>query len=186
MYYMLECFGFDYDCYQDIGNVPFLEGINWNLGRIFTQSPPEPIEISIDANTEGPFLPMYDCGILLFSDEMIAALRKAGVDNFNTYKTTLIDTKTKEHHTNYKAVNIIGLVAVADMSKSKYSDPSGNGLIDMDFDSLVIDEKKARGLLMFRLAECVSGIVIHDRVKYWLEKEGIKGLDFVDPQEWVG
>ena len=70
------------------------------------------------------------------------------------------------------------------MSKSKAT--GGGPLIDVDFESVTIDETKARDLLLFRLAECVSGIVVHERVKSLSERRGVVGLDFVRPEDWAG
>jgi hypothetical protein len=98
----------------------------------------------------------------------------------------ILDTKTGRNNYNYMAVNIIGVVAAADLGQSVYEDPWGQGQIDMDFDSLVIDPKKAGGGKLFRLAECVSGIVIHRSVKEYLESKGGFGLSFVHPSDWIG
>jgi hypothetical protein len=98
----------------------------------------------------------------------------------------LIDPVAGKTYSDYKAINIIGLVAAADLSKSKYHAPSGTPLIDTDFDSLAIDESKARGLLMFRLAESVNAIVVHESVRAHIEKHNIPHIDFVEPSQWIG
>jgi hypothetical protein len=108
------------------------------------------------------------------------------VDNLDVYDARLFDPQDGKTIDNYKAVNIIGAVAAADLGKSDYSAPSGTALVDTDFDSLVIDEKKAKGLLMFRLAECVTAIVIDERVKQQLARDRIPHLDFLDPKDWIG
>ena len=113
-------------------------------------------------------------------------MREAGVDNIDCYDAILFDPKTEQKFNNYKAVNIIGVIAAADLGKSKYNAPSGSALIDADFDSLVIDEVKTHGMLMFRLAECITAIVIHDKVRRHIEAKGIKYLNFVPPEKWVG
>ena len=38
---------------------------------------------------------------------------------------------------------------------------------------------------MFRLAESVMGIVVHESVKQAIEAAGIDTLTFVDPAEWI-
>jgi hypothetical protein len=48
-----------------------------------------------------------------------------------------------------------------------------------------IDELKIKGALMFRLAECITAIVIHDSVKRTIESAGIDTLEFVSPDKWV-
>jgi len=51
---------------------------------------------------------------------------------------------------------------------------------------LVIDEAKTRGALLFRLAESVNGIVVHETIKNAIEATGIDTLTFMPPEEWVG
>ena len=55
-----------------------------------------------------------------------------------------------------------------------------------DGDSLVIDDRKAHGALMFRLAENVSGIVVHESVRVAVHEAGIEHLDFVPTRQWFG
>ena len=84
-------------------------------------------------------------------------------------------------HTNYSAVNLLGLIHAADLSKSIYTAHPGGAKIDVDFNRLVIDPDKARGELIFRLAESVNVILVHDRLKRRLEKEGFDSLWFLPP-----
>jgi len=117
---------------------------------------------------------------------MIGVLKTAGADNIDCYPAALTEIESQKRYDNYKAVNIIGLVAAADLGGSSYVSHSATALIDTDFDALSIDPARARGLLLFRLAESVNGIVIHDRIREALESGGIKYLNFVDPQNWSG
>ena len=183
-YYMLECYGPDEELRASIREVHGVEDVNWMLGRPFTDAIETPIQITLDPD-DGLMMPMFDEGILLFSDEMIAALREVGVDNLDCYDTELTNGLTNQRFTNYKAVNIIGVVAAADLANSTF-EAHGRPIIDVDFDGLAIDEAKARGFLLFRLAECVSGIVVHENVKKHLEGKPIAHLDFIDPQNWIG
>ena len=182
MYYMLECYGPKYEERQAIDIVP--TGFSWMRGLEFTSPPDAPLEVLMDG--DGIMMPMFDRGILLFRDDLIKAIESAGVDNLDCYDAVLIDPVANVRYENYRAVNIIGLVAAADLSKSEYSAPSGVPLIDTDFDSVVIDEEKAMGLLMFRMAECLSAIVIHEKVKQHIERAGIPYLDFIQPESWFG
>ena len=95
------------------------------------------------------------------------------------------DPKTGTVYSSYKAVTLVGLIACADLGASEHVS-YGTPVVDVDFDSLVIDETRTYGALVFRLAECVTGIVVHEKVKQCLEDRGIKYLDFLLPAEWVG
>ena len=117
---------------------------------------------------------------------MLSSVRAAGVDNLDVYSASLSDPASGVTHTGYKAVNIIGTVAAANLAESDFQAPSGSPLVDTDFDSLVIDEERAKGLLMFRLAECVTAIIIDERVMQRLNQDRIPYLDFVDPRSWIG
>ena len=78
------------------------------------------------------------------------------------------------------------MVAAADLDQSVYSTPSGKPIIDTDFDSVVLDGSRTHGSLLFRMAECVSAIVIHESVKQSIESAGIPHLNFVEPENWFG
>jgi predicted transcriptional regulator len=47
-------------------------------------------------------------------------------------------------------------------------------MIAVAFRKLVIDEKAAQGLYMFRLGQAVASIIVHERVKAHLDKMDFK------------
>ena len=55
----------------------------------------------------------------------------------------------------------------------------------MSFDSLAIDEAKAKGQLMFRLAESLSTILVHESVKKALEHAQIPLIEFYEPEHFA-
>ncbi len=101
----------------------------------------------------------------------ICVLREVGVNNLDTYETVIKNIFTGEDVLNYKTVNIIGLLAIADLSKSDYhaSDNPDQPIIDTIFRDLVVDESKTGGTLMFRMAESIGTILVHEKVKNHLE-----------------
>ena len=86
----------------------------------------------------------------------------------------------------YKAFNVVGLVAAADMRASTLMGTSEGEMIDADFDRLVIDESRAAGFKLFRLAENVSAIIVDDEIRRRVEESGIPGLIFYESGEWSG
>lgn len=124
--------------------------------------------------------------IPLIRREIGNALGEAGVDNVDYYPVEVFNTQTGECCNDYLAINIVGVVRAADMQKSKAVAHNAQGLVSVDFDSLALDESSIRDLKLFRLAECVTGIVIRDDVKQYLESLGGFGLVFADPMEWSG
>jgi hypothetical protein len=183
MYYMLECYGPATQERSAIEDAPHLPRIQWILGNRLTQAVPAPLDVTI---SPGIMVPMFNRGILLWSDDMIASLRSAGIDNVDYYDAILREPTTGTMYRNYKAANIIGVVGAADLANSSYSAPSGTPIIDTDFDSIAIDTSQARDLLIFRLAECSTAIVVHEKVRGQLERDGLAHLDFVLPAEWIG
>ena len=84
------------------------------------------------------------------------------------------------------AANLIGLVSVVDLGRSRVVGGSRSGLIDVDFDSVAIDAEKAADLLMFRLAESTNAIVVHERVRRRVIDAGIDTVTFLPPERWMG
>ncbi len=115
----------------------------------------------------------------LMSDSLIEALKRAGVDNLQTFPAILKNIETKFETSAYKVVNVLGKLQAADMDASDYIDMGGTGLIAVGFKDLVIDESKTNNAKMFRLAESITDVIIHESVKTVLEKSGFKYLRYL-------
>jgi hypothetical protein len=127
---------------------------------------------------------MLDANGPLFRDDLIAEMRSAGVDNLECFNVSILDPDDGRTHSNYKAVNILGLIAAADMARSEATiHPGGPPVIDVDFDSLVVDESRTHGALIFRLAESTNAILAHQRLRDHLVAKGFDDLAFYDPGE---
>lgn len=173
-----------------IGDTPFIKGLKWWRGAVITMTVPAPLEFTLDPYS--PSSPAEDqyMGVFIetnppvWRDDFIQALRDCGVYNFDTYNVAIHDPDDGTIHTNYKAVNVLGLVAAADMEKSVATVHDGIPLIDVDFDELVIDEKKTRGIKMFRLAESSNAILVHETLRDCLLEKGFgSDLAFYDLKE---
>lgn len=168
-------------------DVPKVDWYYWRKGSLIpkTEVIPAPIRFTLKpqsawASDHGPHMPSFlEAAAPLFRDDLIAALLECGVDNLETYAVAIADPDNGNVYTHYKAVNVLGLVAAADMRRSNAT-INGNGppIIDVDFDGLVIDEKKAYDLLFFRLAESTNAIIVHERVRDCLLKKGFTDLAF--------
>lgn len=157
----------------------------WKSSARFVHPPPQPVPIEIEEGESGEILELYDATIGLMSRRLAQALREAGVDNIDVYDATITDLATGQVFDSHVAFNIVGAVAAADLSKSRFS-AEGGPLVAVDFDRLVLDESRARGLYVFRLAESVNAIVVAPHVKAAIEAAGIDTLSFVEPGQWVG
>jgi hypothetical protein len=169
-----------------IGRGPDFRG-NWRDGQPIEDPVPQPLVYTLDADYPGtPKAMYYEEGIPIVREDVIETLRRAGVDNLQYFDALLRDPRDGTEFKDYRAYNIVGLVACADMEASELMGTSDSTMGDVDFQSLVIDEKKTGGLLLFRLAEKVSAIVVHEKVKDAIEAAGIPGFVFYGPGEWSG
>ena len=183
-----------------IGKRPFIKGLRWWSGKVITVDVPQPYVFELKPyQPASPDENQYMAGFIetnppIWSDALIEAIRSCGVTNFDTYPIEIINPSNSEvlkelremgincfddsyldpggKFTNYKAVNIFGLVTAADMTKSIATVHDGIPLIDVDFDELVIDEKKTKNLKMFRLAESTNSILVHESIRDMLIEKG--------------
>lgn len=184
MHYVMTCEG--KHPIAAIDEVPRLPGGPWMKGKPMAIDVPVPLVYTLDAGRPGNLKAMYDKAIPLMRDDLVEALAEAGVDNLERFAAVIRDTAAGKEYANYKAVNIVGVLACADMDRSEVLGGVDSRLIDVDFASLVIDEAKAAGALLFRLAEAVNAIVVDEKVKQQVVDRGIPGMVFYGPGEWSG
>lgn len=186
MYFKLTRIGAEHPA-RTMSGFPTELAVPFMRGRRITTPVPEPLEFTLtdaeeDAEDDGFELPaMFSRGLPLLRDDLLAALREAGVTNLDAYDAVVREPDGSREYTNYKAVNVLGLVAAADLTRSKATVYDGLPLIDVEFDELVLDEEKAGGRLMFRLAEAIGSIFVHDRVRQHLLAAGFTELSFLPP-----
>ena len=181
-YYMLKCYGEEPGASADVTIESDIDA-GWFTGSRLTEPVPDPVECEIIE--DGEMVSMFQGGGLLMTDRLVRSLREAGVDNLDVYNAIVRNPETGETWTNYKAVNIVGVISAADLARSNPLERAGD-LIDVPFEGVAIDEEKAGDILMFRLAEAVAGIVVHERVKEHLERAGFRDMQFLEPATWLG
>ncbi|MDL1888838.1 hypothetical protein FBQ96_04515 [Nitrospirales bacterium NOB] len=160
---------------------------NWRDGQVITEAVPQPLIYTLDPDYPGsPKAMYYGEAIPVVREDVIEVIRQAGVDNIQYFDAVLRDPSTGKEYRNYKAYNIVGLVACADMQASELMGTSDSTMGDADFHSLVIDETKTEGLLLFRLAENVSAIIVYEKIKQSIENSNIPGFVFYGAGEWSG
>jgi hypothetical protein len=148
--------------------------VPWLTGRRFEKDLPQPISLALSPRG-GPDMPdVFLTGIPVFSDRLHNALRLGGVDNLDLYNVEISDPAKGLVFGNYKAVNIVGKIGAADLARSKFDSRSERHL--MEFDRLVIDERKVKGANLFRLAENPLKIVISERIKTALHAVPLVGV----------
>jgi hypothetical protein len=165
-YYMLECVA--PDDWEDNALIPGLppppgEG-SWHFGRRFASAPANPMLIELDAEYGIQINEFDNTDALLITKRLHKALTEAGVTNLDAYPTLIRHTARNFETTDYLACNIVGIVAAVNLAASKVSGGSADSLIDVDFESVTLDPTRIGGLLMFRLVENTSAVVIHRSV----------------------
>ncbi len=157
---------------------PFKDG--WRFGKRFLSAPKEPVVVTIVAGHEKrELMPYYDAEPIM-SNSFYQALVDAGVDNMDAYEAVLQSEDGTVEYKGFKAVNIIGVIK-ATGEKTQFTGDSR--LIDAGMDGVEIDSGKASGALMFRLAENLSTVIVHERVKRFIESKGFASVVFRDPGE---
>lgn len=141
----------------------------------FLKEPPTPIEFSISEEDKGAMKEMWEAPALVMTKKLAEALRNAGVANLDEYEAVITDVNSGQTHTDYVAVNVVGIVAATDEANSEY-DPDIRF-----FDKLKLDESAARETLLFRLKDAKYKIFVHEKVKENLENAGFDSLRFLDP-----
>jgi hypothetical protein len=160
--------------------------------RLAPSEVPDPLEIDIDPlgpqlDEMVPSLPdVFTISGLVLSQRLYQTIVDFGVDNLDVYPAVMIDSQTKQRFPHFYAVNVVGLIAAADMVKSRATVAPGGPLRDIAFDHLVIDEAKARGALMFRLAESTANVWLHPSLVEHIKAAGFPGIEFFHPGEVFG
>jgi hypothetical protein len=153
---------------------------DWGFGKPFSVAIEQPVIVTIlDGYEDRELLPYFDAEPVM-SNEFYQALVEAGVDNMDAYECILHSEDGKVEYKGFKAVNIIGVIRAAGEG-TEFTGESR--LIDVSMDKLSLDAGKTFGALMFRLAENLSTVVVHERVKRYIEKKGFPSIVFREPEE---
>jgi|RhiMetdeSRZDD1v2_1073273.scaffolds.fasta_scaffold1662826_1 hypothetical protein len=195
MYYVMTCLSPDVGYLAMLSYEPDHPSRSWAQADKFStnpedpaylRAPPEPVRAQVKKNRSGVMAEFWDDPVPLMTKRLFKALEAAGVRNIDLYKAEIFDPNTGTTYKDYVAFNIVGKVAAADLARASVDTRSPERMIAMDFNSLAIDEAAAGGALLFRLAESVNAIVVHERVKNYLEANGINTLTFIEPEDWAG
>ena len=189
MYYLLEkkAVGDNREL-ASLGPAPDIPGVDFMRGRRFDPAIaiPRPLRYELSPEYPGEVPWFFKVGGPLMHDAMVQALRDAGVDNIDVYDALLVDPEDGSEWTEYKAVNIVGVVAAVDVAKSKFDPDHPDRQMTSRIEELTLNDKVAGDLLIFRLAEKLSAIVVHDKVKAAIEATEIGPLGFIEPKDWYG
>ncbi|CAN5421122.1 hypothetical protein BH11PSE9_BH11PSE9_04270 [soil metagenome] len=181
MYYMMICQDpekgylatLDYDFSEDEDPMR-----DWMAGERFEIPPPEPVRAIIEPRTNTVLAEMWQVPLPIMSRRLHDALLSAGVSNLDVFPAKLEEKRGGKVHEDFVAFNIVGLISAA-KAKARSAD-------DVLIQGVDLDQSRAGGALMFRLAESVNAIVVHESVKRRVEELGITTMTFLSPEDWTG
>ncbi|MBN1961016.1 MAG: hypothetical protein JW841_08715 [Deltaproteobacteria bacterium] len=143
------------------------------------------IEIIVEPEYEGIYTDnLIAMGVpgLVFNQKLSDVISGAGVDNIEYFPVSVKIASTGKLITGYQIANVVGRIDCIDPASELQRDDLG----DIRFiDHLILDHSKIHGMLIFRLAEYLPLVVVHDRVKQAIENVGITGIDFYLPEKLV-
>lgn len=144
----------------------------WTAGKKFKE--PMPLQVLELDTSDGENMPdFFDTTIPVISKELVKSLTDIGVDNFDIYPVILKNLKAGEEHENYVAINFLGSVDAVDQDESEYE---LDAFDEPDYESVVIDAKKAKGFKAFRLLTGSDFLVINQEVATFIKAKNFKGI----------
>jgi hypothetical protein len=129
---------------------------------------------------------LFKVDALIMTKKLMQALQTCGVSNIDFYDTIITHPKSGFSTSDYVAGNLLGLAAATDLQKSTVVGGASDGLIDVDFKSVSMRDTISAGLLMFRLAENTSAVIVHSSIRDALVRMGFTQLSFIPPSQWMG
>jgi hypothetical protein len=142
-------------------------------GAVISHPMPKPLVFETDHSSKEPPSGLHGMVHPVMSHAFVEALQQSGVSNLQCFPAELRSTVDNCVWTNYYAVNIIGLVACADLGASQFTHiidrPGDNAVPLMAFEDLKVDPMLPKGSLFFRLAESPGTIIVAARVVKYLQ-----------------
>ncbi len=135
-----------------------------------------PVQFEIDLTFHGRRMSsLFVMPALLAQESLFEALLAIGIDSIDPYPALIRNTETREEWKDYLFLNIVGLVAGADLTKSDYA--------ELGPDINVIDKVAIKAVSLprapiFRLAEDRLKIIVSDRVHDHLISAGFDDIYF--------
>lgn len=154
----------------------------WLLGRKFIGRVKEPVDVFAKEDfEEGTLMPLYKSPPIM-SKELHAAIVSAGVDNLEVWDAVVRKSDGTLLRDDYKAFNVVGLIRGAGPA-TVFAQQNPSRMVDASIESLDLVVDQTHGLLLFRLAESINTVIVHQKVKDAIEARGIENVAFIDPPD---
>jgi hypothetical protein len=165
------------DIYSEFGlqEEPIIqENISFLEGAFISESFTDKLRFTCNYSKKSPPSHMLGGVIPVMSEELIYAFLQAGVSNLQCFSVILESEIDRYIWSNYYAVNVVGLIACADIENSESEllcyRPGEDSVPLYDFVELRVDVSKALGAKLFRLAESPSILLTDSSVVKFLRK----------------
>lgn len=137
------------------------------------------VQTNEDGSRQEPRLSAYYFASEVMRKDLVEALKRAGVDNLQVFPAVITEEGRDTHIEDYVVVNVVGLVKCASVRKSDAMPFAGAHF----FMNLVIDSAKTMGFPMFRLADSMMDILVHESVAKELKKHSFPHLELTPLRE---
>jgi len=119
---------------------------------------------------------------LVFSSRLRAVLTAVGVDNIDYYPCRITNPADGTTSEDYMLANVIGKVECIDLAQSDLEmHPMLPNAIQF-INTLVLNEEAIGDALIFRLADFLPIVVVHEKVKEAVAAAGVTGVRFYEPE----
>jgi hypothetical protein len=147
-------------------NLP--KGLAFIHGKMITIPVDNPMIFTTNAKAGDAMIDFQDGSFPVMSKRFLEIMKASGVDNLQTFPIIIKSEEDDTIWDNYFIVNILGMIACADLSKSTY-DEIMPGFYS--FDELAIHAEKAKDTLLFRLQEDPTTIIMHRSVGQYIKAQ---------------
>ena len=138
-------------------------------GDFITMPVDNPMVFTTEATKGDVLRDFLKSSFTIISKRFLEILQGAGVDNLQTFPVIIKSTEDGTIWEDYFGLNILGLISCADLPKSTYTEIMPG---HYRFRKLAIDAERAKGALMFRLAEHIPTIIMEGSVgRYIMEQD---------------
>ena len=160
------------------------KGDGWMRGQKFKTQVAEPVLITAkEGFDKGTLMTFYGAPTIMRLD-LYEAILSAGADNIEAWSAVVQKADGTLLSDQYVAFNVVGLVSAAGPATT-FAAENPSRWIDASVESLDLEPRATHDLFVFRLAESINTVVVHENVKAAVEAQGIPNVQFIDPPDYL-